>query len=94
VVSWNGSTLATIDVPATGGWGVWQTVSVADVSIPGGEGILRLDVVGGHYNLDYVEFTQVDTTTPTATPTPTAPPTTDDDYGEQAYGELGYGGTA
>jgi len=32
------------------------------------------------------------TATPTSTPTPTATPVDDDDYGEQTYGEYGYGG--
>jgi hypothetical protein len=37
--------------------------------------------------------TETPTPTPTETPTPTPTPTSDDDYGEQNYGEFGYGGT-
>jgi hypothetical protein len=34
------------------------------------------------------------TTTPTPTPTPTSTPTPVDEYGEQGYGEYGFGGSA
>jgi hypothetical protein len=41
----------------TGGWQNWQTLTLNDVSIPAGEGlILRLEFGGSDFNLNYIEF--------------------------------------
>ena len=95
-MSLNGNELETVSVPYTGGWDSWETVTVSNVSIDtSSESILRLDLVGGLFDLNWVEFEQTSTTeTATATPTPTDTSTTEDDYGEQGYGEYGYGGVS
>jgi hypothetical protein len=92
-------TLGTIDVPNTGGWYTWQTVTLQNVTVDvEGQQVLRLEPVGTGLNLNWAEFvsaeqTATPTPTPTTTVTPTATPTaSDDDYGEQGYGMYGYGG--
>jgi hypothetical protein len=101
--------LGVVEVPNTGGWQSWTTVTLEDVTLSGGAGqVLRVEVLDGDVNLNWLEFTsnqptvtetatptptETTTETPTATPTPTPTPTSDDDnYGVQGYGELGYGG--
>lgn len=113
--------LGTVEVPDTGGWQSWETVTIPDVGVSEGTGQeLRIEVLDGHTNLNWISFkssqptvtetvtatetpTATETTTATETATATATPTvtetataiatsTEDDYGEQNYGELGYGG--
>jgi len=87
-VSLGGQQLATIDVPETGGWSTWETVTVSDVSVESGEKqILRLEALNSGIDFNWVEFAA---TTNTSTPTDTAAPT--DDFGDDGYGEDGYGG--
>ena len=56
-VSLGGEILGTANVSPTGGWQSWKTVTLPDVDVTGGEGLeLRLDVLGGGFNLNWVEF--------------------------------------
>ena len=48
--------VASVEVPATNGWQEWTSVATP-VSLPAGEHILRLDFVGGNFNLNWLEFT-------------------------------------
>ncbi|MFC5529868.1 carbohydrate-binding protein [Cohnella yongneupensis] len=50
-----GSALATITVPNTGGWQTWTTVN-ATISLPAGNQILRLYVVTGGFNVNWVDY--------------------------------------
>ncbi|PHN02128.1 RagB/SusD family nutrient uptake outer membrane protein [Flavilitoribacter nigricans] len=60
--------VATVNVENTSGWQSWQTFSLEDVAIPSGfDQILRLEIVGGGFNLDFVEFTKTDGTPAEAT---------------------------
>ena len=54
----DGVELCILDVPVTGGWTIWQTSTVAaSVYVPGGTGkVLRLEVIGGDYNLNWINF--------------------------------------
>ncbi len=143
-----GETLGSLDVPNTGDWYNWTTITLSGVEIAAeGEQVLRIETTGGSFNLNWVEFsatttptptptptatptptptptpeptatptpeptatptpeptatptpeptatpTPEPTATPTATPTPTPTPSADDEYGDQNYGEFGYGGT-
>ncbi|MCP8900969.1 family 31 carbohydrate-binding protein [Gilvimarinus xylanilyticus] len=59
-LSLDGDPLATVDVPQTGDWQNWQTVTVPAVSITGGaDRVLRLGIIGGSFNVNWVEFTPV-----------------------------------
>lgn len=76
--------LGTVTVPNTGGLQQWTTVTLSDIVPPSvGDQLLRVDVLSGDFNLNWIEFVSHGTT---STPTP-------DEYGDQAYGEYGYGGT-
>lgn len=61
----DGVTLATLDVPKTGGWQTWQTVTAAGIAASGRNGsVLRLEMVNGGVNVNWVEFESVNVTTP------------------------------
>jgi hypothetical protein len=65
-VSIDGKILATISVPNTGAWSTYKVVS-ADVDVPDGK-IVRIDVLEGSFNGDYIEFVNFSA--------PPVPPTT------------------
>lgn len=44
------------DVPNTGGWQSWSTISSAPVSITAGTKILRFEIITGGFNLNNIEF--------------------------------------
>jgi hypothetical protein len=48
-----------INVPNTGGWQTWQTVTVNGVSLTAGEHIMRIAFDASYMNLNYVEFRDV-----------------------------------
>ena len=85
------TTLATVDVPNTGGWHTWQTTTVRGLTIDTDDSrVLHVEAVNSGIDFNWVEFERTEETqTSTATPTVT---TVEDDYGEQGYGEYGYGG--
>lgn len=64
-VKLDGAILGTIDVPNTGDWAVFQTVSINNVSITGGnDKVLRFELNGGGMNLNWVNFVQEPSTVP------------------------------
>jgi outer membrane biosynthesis protein TonB len=75
----NGNHLRTVDIPNTGGWNEYQTVSVQDVSIDADRtAVLRVEPVTSGIDFNWLEFentTDSPTPTPTETPTPTPTPT-------------------
>jgi O-glycosyl hydrolase len=59
-VKLDGVTLGTINIPNTGGWNIFQTVSIPNISFEGGNGkILRLEIIGGDFNIDKIEVKSV-----------------------------------
>ncbi|MFY0624894.1 MAG: Ig-like domain-containing protein [Reichenbachiella sp.] len=65
VVKLDGTTLGTINVPNTGDWGTFETVSIENIAITGGnDKILRLELVGGGMNLNWVKFSSGPVTIP------------------------------
>mgnify|MGYP000910275021 CR=1 FL=1 len=53
----NGETIATVDVPNTGGLNKWQSIFVHNVIIPVGEQTLKFVIDNGGFNLNYLMFT-------------------------------------
>ena len=45
-----------ISVPNTGGWQVWETVTLNDISLTAGEHVMRIEFDTDYTNLNYVEF--------------------------------------
>jgi len=57
IVSINGSTVGSIlDVPATGGWQNWQTISGPNVWLPQGTHSLQVRFFFGNFNFGYTKF--------------------------------------
>lgn len=53
----NGQNISgTINIPNTGGWQSWQTVSVTTPTLSTGKQLLRMVMDGGGFNLNYVNF--------------------------------------
>lgn len=51
-------TLGTFDTYNTGGWNNWATMTMPNVTVSGSEVVLRLEMVGGSTNLNWIEFTK------------------------------------
>ncbi len=61
-VSLDGVSLGNITVPNTGGYDTWSTVVLEDVTIPSGSNqIIRMTISGGGYNINWIDFTPVQT---------------------------------
>lgn len=57
-VKLDGVTLGTITPNNTGAWETWETLALNNVSVAGGSNkVLRLEIAGGSFNLNYIEFT-------------------------------------
>ena len=55
----DGKKVASLPINQTGGWQTWQTFSIKNINIPSGtNSILRLEFVGGLFNLNNITFTQ------------------------------------
>ena len=48
-----------INIPNTGGWQSWETISINDISLKEGEHVMRLVFDSDYLNLNYVEFKDV-----------------------------------
>jgi chitinase len=59
-----GSATSTVNVPNTGGWQTWQTVTLNNVNVTAGQKIVRLNFKGG-MNINYVDFSKGITPPPT-----------------------------
>jgi len=57
----DGTVLGTIQVPNTGGWQNWQTVTLPNLPLPGGTGskALRLEVLNSGFNINWIELDRV-----------------------------------
>jgi lysophospholipase L1-like esterase len=51
------TTLATVNIPSTGGWQTWQTLS-ANINLPAGNQTLRIFAGTGGWNINWFEATQ------------------------------------
>ena len=68
----DGQELGVVKVPATGSMQSWTDATLSDVSLTGGPGILRMEIIDGGFNINYMEFNQ------TGGPTNQAPTATND----------------
>ncbi|MBO9703470.1 MAG: carbohydrate-binding protein [Sporocytophaga sp.] len=48
-----------IDIPNTGGWQSWETISINDLNLKKGEHVMRLVFDSDYFNLNYIEFTDI-----------------------------------
>ena len=53
--------ITTVDIPVTGGWQTWETVSSKTKSFSKGVFTLRMKVLKGGFNLNWFEFKEIDT---------------------------------
>ncbi|MBN2102810.1 carbohydrate-binding protein, partial [bacterium] len=50
-------TLTSFFMPNTGGWNNWETLVHSGIVIYGGQNlVLRLEIIGGYYNLNWIKF--------------------------------------
>jgi endoglucanase len=57
-VKLDGVTLGTVIPNNTGGWETWESLTINNVAVTGGSNkVLRLEIAGGGFNLNYIEFT-------------------------------------
>src|SRR5688572_4819257 len=65
----DGAVLGSAAIANTGGWQTWQDFTIASVPVTAGTNrILRLEIVGGDFNVNYVRFA-ITTAQPPAAPT-------------------------
>ncbi len=57
----DGTLLGTVNIPNTGGWQTWQTITLPNVPIAGGTGsrALRVEVINGGFNFNWIQLNQV-----------------------------------
>ncbi|MFN8249003.1 MAG: carbohydrate-binding protein [Ferruginibacter sp.] len=55
-VEMDGITIATIDVPNTGGFQSWQSVIIPNIPLTAGDKVMRVYYITGGYNLNYISF--------------------------------------
>jgi hypothetical protein len=65
-VEMDGTTIATITAPNTGGYQVWQTVSVTGISLSAGIKVMRIYFITGGFNINFLTFTSASNLLPTA----------------------------
>jgi hypothetical protein len=72
----SGSVLGSLTIPNTGGYQIWQTANL-NITLPAGSQTIRIYLVTGEPNLNWLNFTTSSSPTPapTATPAPTPTPT-------------------
>lgn len=54
-----------INIPNTGGWQTWQTITVSDIEISSGSHQVRLVFDADYFNLNYIEFKDIITSNKT-----------------------------
>jgi len=83
-------------LPVTDGWFSWETITLGEVTVESAtRDVLRLDILEAGMNLNWIDFTRIDTPTDTPTTTTSTPTETtgsDRNFGVQRYGRYGYGG--
>jgi hypothetical protein len=59
LIKWDGQNLTDIiDLPSTGGWQNWETVSVSNIQLTSGTHTLQIRFIFGGFNYNYMEFIQ------------------------------------
>jgi len=59
LLKWDGQNLTDIiDLPSTGGWQNWETVSVSNIQLTSGTHSLQIRFIFGGFNYNYIEFIQ------------------------------------
>jgi GH18 family chitinase len=53
----DGTTIATVNVPNTGGWQTWQVVTIYGVDLTAGDKILKFNATSGDFNVDKIVLT-------------------------------------
>lgn len=51
----------TITTPDTGGWQIWQTITVSNVALSAGQQVMRVYMTSGGFNLNHATFTAAST---------------------------------
>ena len=57
-VEMDGATVATFSIPNTGGWQTWQTVTINNVSLSGGQKVMRIYNITDGFNVSNIKFTE------------------------------------
>ena len=52
----DGVVVATVAIPATGGWQTWTTITSNSFELLAGNHTFRLQMVGSSFNINYFEF--------------------------------------
>ena len=86
-VSSDGNQIASLDMPSTGAWGVWETVS-AVVNLSAGAQTIRLDFVNNSsfsysYDINWIEFSSAGPAPPVANAGPNQSVTDSDNNGAE-----------
>lgn len=68
----DGMNYGTTTVPVTGGWQTWTTISGSSAGLGAGNHTIRLNIVTGGFNINWIEIMGGANNTPTRTPTPPA----------------------
>lgn len=45
-----------VTLPNTGGWQNWESTTINDIFLAKGQNVIRLEIIEGEYNLNYLEF--------------------------------------
>ncbi|MBD2777358.1 GDSL-type esterase/lipase family protein [Iningainema tapete] len=69
-VSVDGGQQRTLQFSGKGDWVNWQDIRTENLSLTAGQHTLRLDILKGGYNLDYIELVSVNTSSPSPQPSP------------------------
>ena len=58
----DGTVLGTVQIPNTGGWQSWQTITVSNVHVAGGANsrALRLEMLTANFNVNWIEFDRLE----------------------------------
>jgi endoglucanase len=59
---WDGAPWGAYDMPVTGGWQTWRTISLGQQTLTAGLHSLMLQFLAPGFNLNFVEFVVIDTT--------------------------------
>ncbi|MGF1451820.1 MAG: putative Ig domain-containing protein [Opitutales bacterium] len=83
-VSLDGAPLGTVTPNFTGSWQQnWETLTLSGVTLAGGSNqLLRLDIGGGNFNLNWIEFVEVNDDPPAPSPA-----TYSDDFSDNYLGD-------
>lgn len=76
-----------VNVPATGGWQIWQTIS-HNVVLPAGEQLIAIAAVTGGFNINWLKVESTSTTPPNTNPGQVIATLQAEDYSQQQGTQL------